>query len=822
MAAVSQKAYERALEMAKRPDLDEETAGHLVDIIKEFRSSKPADVSPTATVEAARRKENAGEGPLLSVPGAESDLAQPPMNAAPGAFDVPTAAQAVEREDSPNVRRAKKFQAAPISKEGRPQPPEEGGPLTPEKITQMEAFYGSKGDEEYYDRQNTTTASQRRELIEPPEFKPEQAQEPEANISIMHPLDAARAIAQKIQSAKRGLPTSLGGDVQHFQEPGLDVFKKTMRPLLGAEVDTMTEGSMAYKEFADAVWKTVYNKSKAEGVPVVRQKYASGVANAAAGVLGAAGSFAGGYDEGLTGGVLQQGNGRTDSAAGLDEPGADKITNMEAVESSSPMSHDIGMALGFINPRSIGNLAASGVSKLAGGIAGKLGIGAAKGAIGKIATGAARGATQAAAGSAATDVMGNALGREDLSAQEIFGRAGTSALVGGPLGAVGGTGKAVSDAVRKAAPIGEALGSETSMLRGVKPGKEAIAIRERAAAAGVGPKEMIASEMEAPIAAHAREAHEGMVASHGEKNAQALARFGDERTPYGELLGAVSDAHEKLHGESGTLPFVKDDAGLRQAIKRMSTVELVPKGDGNLSIDEATKKGFDVQEAFTKLKKEGVPVEADELANHFDVMVSDKVVSPEELDTIISVVDNANKKSPLHNYEKFQAAARGVRDTFSPEWGATKSAIGKASHEMEKDLDAIGVGKNIGEHGLNFKQSQALQSLLAGGGSPGRTLATEGPLRRVAEGAGVGGQYKKILAMRELEQAEKAAKPSIPFIHFGSGGRGGVGETVRGLPLAYRMDPLLRKYGPTLGAAGAAAPSIDQISRMLAGQENQP
>jgi hypothetical protein len=831
--AVSKLKYDAAVAAVKNKLAPDDVLDGLMDIIDEYEKGGHRDAKP----------DNFGEGPLLDLGGVHKTSGGGEEAALAG-MPLSPKEENVTPASSPELRRARRYKAPPI--DTRSIASEEEQKADRERFPHLVHAPPGMNPE-------MKSASQREDLFAPPEFFPEDpaAQAAQsAHISLMHPLDAASAIAGKVAAAKRQLPQALGGNVEHYYEPGLDVFRKIMGPALGPEVNKLGEDSREYREFSDLLWKQIYESASAAGKPVVRHKFhethgpGEAIGHALTTGMGAVSAFSGGADEGLTGGVGQAVlSGKTATVPGEESVGS-VVSNQEAIGSAFPISRDLGMIRGYLDPRSLGARVGAGAIGLAGKglarLAGKDAVeGAGKSLVGKLAVGGAKGAIAAGAGSAATDVVKDATGQEDLSARDIGDRAKIAALLGLPLGAAGAGLGAASARLRKTIPslgkMEETDMGTTSTFRGVKPSDEAETIRGRAGARDVAPRELLADEMEQPITDFARSERERLVNAAGAANRAGYARMAGQERSYAPLLDVVTNEHSDLMSNAGgKLPFSQDHSLLREQIGRMADVELVPRTPATAlttrtgqrgvartyTPDEATRLGYDVSLAA---EQAGVPESA---IDQFAVRAVPRSVDPKGLDAVVSSIDTMHQRSPLPRYGEFQEAARRIRDEFPPEWGQLKSAEGQLFHEQEREFQLAGIGDVPGERGMSANQYKQLMGSLRNAGKP-RSVGEDEASRSVARRAGVGRKYEQIRGLQGLEDTEKMAKFRLPGVRLFGGGLSAI-DTIPGAALRLRADPLMRFLAPNFGGAGAAAPqmasqaTIDQISRMLSGEQENP
>lgn len=488
---------------------------------------------------------------------------------------------------SPEVAKALQLGAAPAQAPLVGESPEEGARRHQVYIA------------ENYD-QKLQTASKRKDLAAPPEFVPPTPVQ-------QQPLNFFDALHQ----TREMLPEHFGGKVQHYYEPGIDQFRRDMAPALGPKVLQMTEGSEEYKQYADKLWKTIYEHAQATGQPVVRESFRTNKApedKLLHGVemgIGSLGSAAIGADKGMTGGI-----------------GGKLLTekdNRDALTSAFPISSDVGFAAGAGNPNSVGSLAAKGAGKAVGAIPGAAAL--AGTTAGRIAGSAGQGAVGAAATQGAMDLVGG----ESAGAS---GRAGSAALIGSLLGLGGGVvGELASSegqSLRKESPLGEAekIGARTSVRNGINPGKEMQALRSEAQAEQIGPahapdvESMLAGKLEGPLTDEGRrlrgteEARVGTALETFHKVNQK-ERVAPERT-----VQAYADLHAKLTDAQGNpLPKNRPQVNsIRHDLRDMVDLEAVPvKSSSPEQVD--FDRRFEARNEELYARKRDVPDLADPFAS---------------------------------------------------------------------------------------------------------------------------------------------------------------------------------------------------------------
>lgn len=675
--------------------------------------------------------------------------------------------------------------------------------------------------------QGLKSASKRKDLYAPPSFHPPPdpatlaaADRP---ISLLHPIDAAGTVFSMLKGAKKALPTAVGGDVEHYYEPGVDLFRKQMAAngMPQAEVARLNESDTRYREFADLMWKDIYEKAAANGKPVVRHAYeetpgaGDKVVHAAVTGAGAVGSAAQGFGEGAFFGVPNLGQKAVEGGG----------ANAAAVESAFPLSHDLGMAAGMLNPLSFGAKIAAGGKALVGkGVAKAFGAKEAASIPGRLAAGGLGGAAASGATSAGIDTLS---GDERLTPGEIGKRALIAFALGLPLGMAGeGLGMS-AERLRRTSSLGQAkkLGARTSVLHGVKADKITVALRAEAEARDLTPRELLASELEEPIWRYAHEERGRLTEIAGRENAAAYKALEGNEPTYRPLLDTLTDAHAEMmqHG-GGKVPFTQGHQMLRQEIAQMADVRVVPAGARrSMSVADAERRGFDVAKAF---KEADIP---EDMGSDVAISVEPKRVDAKGLDIAIRGVDEMRDSGVLGKYHasQFQEAARQVRDEFGTDFAAMKERHAAAFSDLDKRLQLSGISGKVRERGLDAAQTEGLLGNVRHYDGSESVPKAEA-LRSVAEGAGVRDKLERIRQIRALEDLEKRTKLSASLRL--SGGDIGPKAFISADPIRFRADPIARYLSPTLGTGGALAPrygdrnripggasqaDIDQISRML-------
>lgn len=532
------KTYQKATEAVKSGKAPEDVLGGLMDIIDEYEKNHQEGFSPGA----------------FDVPTAAQAAAPKPEIPA-GATDVPTAATMASREGEARALNA------PVAKALKLREGMSGAHLTQEPPKPWEA-QGLYKPEQYDETIPTASHRKDAEFVAPPEYIPP----PKAQ-----PLDFWGALNHAKQLLPMHAGEGFGGEAVHFTEPPIQQFRRDMAPVYGAKVNQIDEYSPEYHEYSDKLWKDIYDQAVKEGRPVIRDHYAKpktlgGKLDVALNehVLGPLTAAAVGVSEATPGNLPVR------AAAAL---GSDK-ENLNRLAETSPVAHDVGFGVGASSPLSTGNLAVKAFAPELGA-----------------ATFLRRAAGNAGAGYIAggAQQLGTDLERGNTSG--ALGRANLAGLYGIPL-AVGG-GEAVAalgragESLRKNSPLGEAekIGATTSTLGGIKPGARMEALREEAAAAQIGPSHepdvetMLAGKLEKPLTEEGRR----LRATEKERVGKTLEEFHgvnahDLQSPE-KYVGSLSELHRKLTDRAGNpLPENGPLANqLRHKISELVDVQFVPR-----------------------------------------------------------------------------------------------------------------------------------------------------------------------------------------------------------------------------------------------------
>lgn len=643
-------------------------------------------------------------------------------------------------------------------------------------------------------------------------------------------LDVFSNIGPRLQNAKRLLPSAMGGNVEHFVEPSLDEFRKTMAPLLGEKAYGLTNDSEEYRDFADAAWAEVYDKAKQEGRSVTRHDKSDNKDPGwqAAELIRQAGGASGTMLNAATGGLGTKYAGRRIAAwGGHPEQGEEEAQNLERVSASSHPALNAG-------------------AEVYGAIESPLFKGAAKLIPG---TTVARTAAQAGLGSAgykAAELGARRAGGEDLglgqAAEEVGESAGMGIVAGGLLGLGGKAIRSERAGLRANTPLGEAEKAGASMrVTGVEPGENIRALREEARAGGHGyadkpdVNKMLAGRLEEPLGFEAGRSQSEAQRLAGEAKAEFHSVHGNDTVQPSNAQKALESVHESITRREGDV--IGGHESLAREISRrlgsMSTIEVVPAGTatGGIPASDAMKKGYDVLPEIAKAvgssvaELKSVPSMLDDV----DVLIHLKDFNPAEHDALVKGFDKLAEVDgkpglPSGELKSLLEASRADRDRFT---GGSSGIPSTLTHTIR---DAEGNPKVL--HGYSAKkaiEAEKLETLkkrneLAKpsnvprygepGGDPGRDQA----LRDVAEGADAHGfpgtsdvleQFKGNRAVERLEDMSKLRGGAR--IH---GLKTSPVEHLSSTAIRLRLDPLLGAIEPQLGrAAGVGASQADKRLR---------
>lgn len=661
-----------------------------------------------------------------------------------------------------------------------------------------------------------------RKDVPPPSFEP--------------PETPATGVMDRLARAKDSLPSAFGGKVQHIYEPSLLEFQNTMRPYYGDAVDKMGKGATEFAQYADMRWKEVYDKARAQGIPVVRQAFSPNTpGNVAAGIAGGAGAALAGADKMFTLGLggraydkLEETGRQISSLGGAVAPDLDPAPSRKAALDAYPISGGFGELGAALHPKSLvaraGRLIGAGGRALLGGAAG--------GVAGRIGVGALEGAGASAATSAGLDAV-ESIDNPNMTAGQIGERAKIAALIGLPLGAVGGA-IGAHGANLQEGPLGAAgPGVRSSIRSGVRlndssEGRAMANIIERAKAEPGSPKasELMLNELERPLVNHALESRLAAEASIGADKAAAHAA-NPGQMPTSTLLKAATKSHAAAMDDGGReLAFQANLPKLRAQIANLADVKPVPLGEdvpGAILVSEAKRQGYDVSKALAE--------------DAVEVVIRPRLVSLEKLDEVISGLDQMQKAGtrtaePLPGYRDMAKAARDMRDRFSKEYSAQQGGAGRGLHDEARRFKLSGIPDEIKPQGLDADQHRAFVGAMSNYGEPGAdAVARNRAIHETAGLAGVGKELERSQQMRAFEKLQEEARagnaPSLfrPLK---------VGTST---PVRLRADALARKLqferlgnlgslssdegpvaiGRRAGEAfqGASQATIDMISRML-------
>lgn len=674
------------------------------------------------------------------------------------------------------------------------------------------------------------TASKHKELFAPPENIPEDFGPPAPPA-----LDPMSAFAQKVESARSSLPAFFGGKVEHYLEPSVAQFRRETRPVLGDEVDKMGVGSDAYREYADKLWQDIYNKARADGRAVVRSAYKDNrngklpfvekVAEQGLGVLG-------GIDT-VLGGVPSD---TVDVLRGRPFMG-DERKSLNAHRGNAPIGDIAGQAGGSMLPVAPGNMVARGMGALFGEAA-SAGGAALRGGLG--------GAGAGAATSAASDVADS----RDVSGQA----AGISALLGFPLGALGGAsgyGMGVHGKnLRETTGFGQVESAgmgKTDVIRGIKPTAKAEGIRKEATAA-LGPGrevDHLTRQLEEPMTGAARRYQAETKQSLGQQKEAYFAATDEERRNIGPFVEKALELRGKATTpDAQRLPLHADQVKfLDKVIGESTSTDIVPAANGKAleksyrpgSIDvppeQAERYGIDVGRAIQAYTmRTGKPP-----GDNFLIRITPRELNPREMEAVKDKIDLALRMGDNPNRQELNPlmeATREVRDRMPSGGPVSDSLTATAStgtreiplsgfsafqkkasdttQNVSREIESAGFPEKVPEK-LDAGQAQKFFSTAENYRTSGRTPDADAALRKLAQMGNVQGGLEDVAGMRELRALQgKAQLPASAALMPWKLGQAD--------PLArqLRLDPLFGALGPGLsrgGLGGAAGARMDDETK---------
>lgn len=351
--------------------------------------------------------------------------------------------------------------------------------------------------------------------------------------------------------------------------------------------------------------------------------------------------------------------------------GTDVGKGLDAVSERNPASGMAGDVAG--NLGSVANLAGAGAGSALEGAIPQLG----KTIAGRTLSGGVQGAAAgAAAGAGTAAVRGDTAG--EVAQEGLSGAAVGSAAGAGAHLVLGEGARALKGLVRSSVPelaTAEAGGASTSTATGISPGPEMQGIRAEAKAAGTGDVAYQSSKLTGPLT----ESANAELKAATEKIHADVERFnaspeGQKRVPVDKILKAYTDeVGRNISAESGA-PVAGADLGeLRSNIKNLADLQLVTPSQSDaamarpgamrLSLDEAARRGFDVEGAAR------AQLQNPEAARFMDVIVIPRRYNSEEtlqaIDNIKQMVDMGKRRGGPQVSDKLLAGAMSQRDSFA-------------------------------------------------------------------------------------------------------------------------------------------------------------
>lgn len=440
------------------------------------------------------------------------------------------------------------------------------------------------------DALKTTSASGHPDLYQPPEFFPPHPVEPP-------PTSQFDAVWGNIKQAARSMPSSLGGEVEHFEEPTFDQFRMAMAPRYGdiGQAFNFQSGERAapdlmaaYDRWRDLQWAQARAQAQQQGRPIVRDAFkkptdiSQSVDSALSGAVHKGKDLLLGADKSTTGGLtgaLLYAKPKVGSSFVDDLRGGAAARDYELA--SNPTTSDLGQAAAMFAPSSIASggarAAEAGAAKLLPAIAeGGVAPGIARGAVGGAGAGVAQSLAQDLASGRTDDLGTNALrsGGEGLGIGAVFGGAGAAAEREGQN-------------LRRTTPLGVAEEGGAKMRANpfspVDLGPTNRALEERAVATGGGPDwepgvtRMLAHDLERPVVAEA-ERRAGDIKSEAGKLRDFEKEHAGDKKPMWATVKAILDAKQKLVQSNGTVASVNQPEMKRldALLKDVLSVDTVP------------------------------------------------------------------------------------------------------------------------------------------------------------------------------------------------------------------------------------------------------
>jgi hypothetical protein len=471
-----------------------------------------------------------------------------------------------------------------------------------------------------------------------------------------------------------------------------------------------------------------------------------------------------------------------------------------------PTAQTVGDVAGYMskaNPAnllasSLGGLAKRAVPSLAGGVLGRVAVGAGEAGV---AAGVGSGGRTAIEGGTPEETMGSAATG-----------AGIGAALGGGLGLLAEGAGGARRGIRSLMPeLGkaEAGGAKLNPLRpsGINAGPEMTAIRGEARAAGAAsPVDYQASKLVSPLT----ESGNAELKTASQQVAQEVERYaaspeGQKLRPMDRLLSSYTKLHqENIASESGAPLAEAELGGLKKSIGNLADAKLALKSQSDalmqpgamrLSYDEATRRGFDVSKASQDMTNP-------EMARFMDVIVTPRRYNAQELLQNITNLEAQVERSPTDRILRQQLkAAMEQRDAFPGLSELRKSheeLLGGVKHEM-------GLAQEPTKGSFaTANDEKALFNNIANYGNEGRYSPIDEALRAQAGKAGQGRNLELVQALKALKSLEGES-----VIPLGVGSSGRFGFRVPAKAAAMRADPILQLLmqgaQPAASAGGQAA-----------------
>lgn len=673
-------------------------------------------------------------------------------------------------------------------------------------------------------------AEMRKQLERPTVFTAPKDVPTEEN-QVKNPLDIFTNVGPRIANARKLLPSALGGNVEHFVEPDIDEFRKTMAPIMGERAYSVTKDSEEYRDFADAAWANIYDQAQKEGRSVTRHDKQTDKTPAWEGaeLVRQAGGAAGTMLNAATGGLGTKYAGRRVAAwSGHPEKGEEEAQNLERVSASANPALNLG-------------------AEVAGMVESPIFKGA-----GKLVPGATIGRTAAQAGLGSAGYKGAELGTRSMGGEDIglgqaaseVGQAGTLGVVAGGLFGLGGAGLRKNAAnLRTSTPLGEAETAGAKMhWYGVEPGKKVGALREEARAGGYGYSHkpdvntMMAEKLDEPLNREAARGQAEQKRVAGEAFAEYHAAYGHDRIQPVNAQRALESVHQKLTREGGDV--IGGSEPLARAIQNrlasMSHVEVYPAGEasGAIPAKEAMQKGYDVVPAVAKAIGSSVSeIESTpSILDDVDVKIALKNFNPQEHDQLVRGFDDLAEKEgrpgmSSSDLKSLLEAARQDRDLFK---GGTSKIPSDLTHTIEDaeqnktKLEAYSARKAIEADKLvamekrnNLVKPENVRNY----GEPKGPLGRDAALRDIAQSADVHG-FPGTSDTLELSRGNRAVERLEEASKLRSGARmhgltANPVEHLSGTAMRLRLDPFLGAIEPEVGrgASMAATAADKRLSR---------